>query len=151
MKLKKFLQRLSKNNVINTGEFDYFEEVLLESDFGPKLSAELLAKVREKRLKDSNKIKLFLREFLIGILTDTKMFFDSKKLNIMLFTGINGLGKTTSSAKIAGYLKDKYSMVFATEDTFRATALEQLLYHGNQLNIPVICKERNVDSASVGL
>jgi fused signal recognition particle receptor len=69
---------------------------------------------------------------------------------IILFVGVNGTGKTTTVAKIAGRLRDAgVSVVIAAGDTFRAGAIEQLLVHGERLGIRVIRQQEGSDPAAV--
>jgi len=70
---------------------------------------------------------------------------------VILFSGINGSGKTTTIAKVGNYLqKHKLSVCFAAADTFRAAAIQQLEEHGEKLSVPVIKKDYGSDPASVG-
>lgn len=70
---------------------------------------------------------------------------------VILFSGINGSGKTTTIAKIAHHLKqNKLSVCLAAADTFRAAAIQQLEEHGQNLKIPVIKKDYGADPAAVG-
>lgn len=69
---------------------------------------------------------------------------------IVLFVGVNGTGKTTTVAKIAGQLRDQgLGVVIAAGDTFRAGAIEQLLVHGERLGIRVIRQQEGSDPAAV--
>jgi fused signal recognition particle receptor len=69
---------------------------------------------------------------------------------IILFVGVNGTGKTTTVAKIAGRLRDqKLGVVIAAGDTFRAGAIEQLLVHGERLGIKVVRQQEGSDPAAV--
>jgi fused signal recognition particle receptor len=69
---------------------------------------------------------------------------------IVLFVGVNGTGKTTTVAKLAGWLRDRgFSVVIAAGDTFRAGAIEQLLVHGERLGIRVIRQQEGSDPAAV--
>jgi fused signal recognition particle receptor len=69
---------------------------------------------------------------------------------IILFVGVNGTGKTTTIAKIAGWLaQQKLSSVIAASDTFRAGAIEQLLVHGERLGIRVVRQQEGSDPAAV--
>jgi len=69
----------------------------------------------------------------------------------LLFIGVNGVGKTTTIAKIAYMFKRAgLSVLLACSDTFRAGAMEQLSYHAKSLNLPIISKEYGSDPASVG-
>ena len=70
---------------------------------------------------------------------------------IILFSGINGSGKTTTIAKVAHYLQqNKLSVCLAAADTFRAAAIQQLEEHGKALEVPVIKKDYGSDPAAVG-
>jgi fused signal recognition particle receptor len=74
----------------------------------------------------------------------------SPKPYIVLFVGVNGTGKTTTVAKLAGWLRDRgMSVVIAAGDTFRAGAIEQLLVHGERLGIRVIRQQEGSDPAAV--
>jgi fused signal recognition particle receptor len=69
---------------------------------------------------------------------------------IVLFVGVNGTGKTTTVAKMAGWLRDQgVGVVIAAGDTFRAGAIEQLLVHGERLGIRVIRQQEGSDPAAV--
>ena len=74
----------------------------------------------------------------------------SPKPYVVMFVGVNGTGKTTTVAKIAGWLRDqKLGVVIAAGDTFRAGAIEQLLVHGERLGIRVIRQQEGSDPAAV--
>ncbi|HTT35364.1 MAG TPA: signal recognition particle-docking protein FtsY [Thermoplasmata archaeon] len=74
----------------------------------------------------------------------------SPKPYIVLFVGVNGTGKTTTVAKIAGWLRDQgLGVVIAAGDTFRAGAIEQLLVHGERLGIRVVRQQEGSDPAAV--
>ena len=71
-------------------------------------------------------------------------------LNTILLVGVNGTGKTTTTAKIANFLKGKdLQITLAAADTFRAAATEQLQTWGERLNIPVVAGKANSDPAAV--
>ena len=112
---------------------------------------------------DKNQIEKFIKQNLIGTISS---LFDaagkidlfakivSKKTTnepfIILFVGINGTGKTTTLAKIAYLLKqNKFSIVIAAADTFRAGAIEQLTEHANRLNIKTVAQNYGADPAAV--
>jgi len=69
---------------------------------------------------------------------------------IILFVGVNGTGKTTTLAKLAGWLrKNTFSVVIAASDTFRAGAIEQLLVHGERIGVRVVRQQEGSDPAAV--
>jgi fused signal recognition particle receptor len=99
-----------------------------------------------------------LKESIESILIDPPNFLNEikesleiKKPFVILFSGINGSGKTTTIAKVANLLqKNKLSVCLAAADTFRAAAIQQLEEHANRLKVPLIKKDYGSDPASVG-
>ena len=74
----------------------------------------------------------------------------SPKPYVILFVGVNGTGKTTTVAKLAGWLRDQgFKSVIAAGDTFRAGAIEQLLVHGERLGLRVVRQQEGSDPAAV--
>ena len=74
----------------------------------------------------------------------------AEKPYVILFVGVNGTGKTTSIAKLAGWLRGRgLSSVIAASDTFRAGAIEQLLVHGERLGVKVVRQQEGSDPAAV--
>ncbi len=100
----------------------------------------------------SKELKKSIEAILINPPNFTKEIKESEsKPFVILFSGINGSGKTTTIAKIAYYLqKQKFSVCIAAADTFRAAAIQQIEIHGEKLKIPVIKKDYGSDPASVG-
>ncbi|MDK2795406.1 MAG: fused signal recognition particle receptor [Archaeoglobaceae archaeon] len=141
------------------------EIALLESDVAFEVVAEIKEKLKERVAGRRKKIgeSLYkiveeeLKAILIEILSKNKFDFDEfiskklkekKPLNI-IFVGVNGTGKTTTIAKIAKRLMDKYSVVIAAGDTFRAGAIEQLEEHAKRLGIRVIKHNPGSDPTAV--
>lgn len=112
---------------------------------------ELLKKEIEGEIQDT--FKEIIERILIepfDLIEKIKNREDKSKPYVVLFSGINGTGKTTTIAKIAQQLKENnLTCVLAAADTFRAASIEQLKKHGERLEIPVIAKEYNSDPASV--
>lgn len=79
------------------------------------------------------------------------MELENEKLNVFLVLGVNGVGKTTTIAKLASYYKKKYSVesVLAAGDTFRAAAIDQLVFHGEKLGMKVIKQKPGADPGAV--
>ncbi len=99
-------------------------------------------------------MKKSLEEILDQKWIDVEDVIKSRNANgepaLILFVGFNGVGKTTTLAKIGNMLKKKgYKVVFAAGDTFRAASIEQINYHGETLGIPVIKHDYGADSAAV--
>lgn len=130
------------------------EEVLIAADVGVDASEEIIDalrnKIKEERIKDPEDAK----KALMGILCD--MIGDGGTLNlentpaVVLVIGVNGVGKTTSIAKIAKRLKDSgKSVVLAAADTFRAAAIDQLEEWADRVGVPIIKHTEGSDPAAV--
>ncbi len=139
---------------------------LLDSDVAMEVIDSIKSDLKEKLIGskvDKNEIEKFVKDSLISSISalfDATGEFDLfKKINekksqgqpfLILFVGINGVGKTTSLAKVAHMLKEaKYSIVIAAADTFRAGAIEQLREHANRLNLKLVAQNYNSDPAAV--
>ncbi|VVC06236.1 Signal recognition particle receptor FtsY [uncultured archaeon] len=86
----------------------------------------------------------------IDILSNIQTKKEKNEPYIILFMGINGTGKTTTIAKFANLLREnKFSIVIAAADTYRAGAIEQIVEHGRRLNIKVIAQNYGSDPAAV--
>ena len=111
--------------------------VRLSADVGDAIRARLEQSVREMLAKP-------------GLdLVATARAHEPKPYTV-LFVGVNGTGKTTTIAKLAGRLRDaKLGVVIAASDTFRAGAIEQLLVHGERLGIKVVRQQEGSDPAAV--
>ena len=117
----------------------------------------LAEKLIGKTLKEINlsgELKNSIESILINppnFLKEINGSLEEKQPFIILFSGINGSGKTTTIAKIANYLqKNKLSVCLAAADTFRAAAIQQLEEHANKLKVSIIKKDYGSDPASVG-
>lgn len=160
---KNFSSRLdelsNRYKSVNQDYFDELEEILIESDVGVSLSLKIIEEV----LDESKNQKITDPKLINEILVD-KMFmgyankgdiqneirFQENGPTVLLVIGVNGVGKTTTIAKLAYRYKQKNKKVMlAAADTFRAGAVEQIQEWGNRLEIPVIKGNTNQDPASV--
>lgn len=160
---KNFSSRLdelsNRYKSVNQDYFDELEEILIESDVGVSLSLKIIEEV----LDESKNQKITDPKIINEILVD-KMFmgyankgdiqneirFQENGTTVLLVIGVNGVGKTTTIAKLAYRYKQKNKKVMlAAADTFRAGAVEQIQEWGNRLEIPVIKGNTNQDPASV--
>jgi len=143
---------------------DDLEIVLLQSDVAlpivEKIRKDLRKRLEGRRLKWGTDLEEAVRRCLeenvrtILALPRPDLVAAAKakatKPYIILFVGVNGTGKTTTVAKIAGYLRDQHlGVVIAAGDTFRAGAIEQLLVHGERLGIRVVRQQEGSDPAAV--
>lgn len=141
---------------ISSASLMEFEEILLLSDFGVKTTHNIIDKLKSYKFtkdSDAKEYNAALKTILVDILLSAYKPFQLKntKLNIILFCGVNGNGKTTSIGKLAFLLKNQYNkkVAIAACDTFRAAAPEQLEFWSNKAGAIIIKGVENQDPASV--
>ena len=154
------LSKLSKKyKKVNQEYFEELEEILIESDVGVNLSfrviEEVLEKSKKQKITDSSEINELLIETLFqGYMDKGEVINDVQFENgiptVMLVVGVNGVGKTTTIAKLANrYLKMGKKVLLVAADTFRAGAVEQLQIWADRLGITLVKGPLNSDPASV--
>ena len=138
--------------------FEDLEELLITSDVGVQVASSLTEELRyEARLENAKK-PAALRQLIIEKLVDIyekdgrfneKINFQ-KGLTVMLFVGVNGVGKTTSIGKLAyKYKQEGKKVMLVAADTFRAGAVAQLAEWGRRVDVPVVTGPEKSDPASV--
>jgi len=126
------------------------EETLISGDIGPKITGEIIEKLKSKNIGNIEDAISFLKSELKIIINDEDFIVNKNNLNIILVLGVNGVGKTTSIAKLANfYANTGYKVMLAAGDTFRAAATEQLTKWAERLNIPIVKQHEGADPASV--
>jgi len=144
------LRKLFSGRKIDEKALEELEEILLKADVGPKIAYELIEILRNKMPKDTEDAISLLKNAIDNMLIEKNLKIKKGELNILLVLGVNGVGKTTTIAKLANlYLKKGYKVLLAAGDTFRAAAIEQLTKWANRLDIPVIKQKENSDPSSV--
>lgn len=155
------LDELSKRYAkINPEYFEELEEILIESDVGVELSIrlceELLDKASKESVSDPKTInEMLVDEMFVGYATkgdsiENEIRFQKEGPTVLLVCGVNGVGKTTSIAKLAyRYLHQGKSVLLVAGDTFRAGAVEQLKVWADRLGCPIIAGKPDGDPASV--
>jgi fused signal recognition particle receptor len=146
----------SKKNIDRT-VLSQFEDLLISADVGIETAAELkkeFEKLRvNKSLIDSQEIINILAEKIASVLKPYEkdlLSLDSNKPTIIIVSGVNGVGKTTTIGKLGKFYKDnKKSVIFGAADTFRAAAIEQLELWSNKINVNIIKSDTGSDPASV--
>ena len=134
-----------------------FEDLLISADVGTETAAELKKEFEklkvDKDLTDPKEIINILAEKIASILIPYEkdlLTLASSKPTIMIVSGVNGVGKTTTIGKLGKFYKDKKkSIVFGAADTFRAAAIEQLELWSNKINVNIIKSDTGSDPASV--
>ncbi|WP_280586304.1 signal recognition particle-docking protein FtsY [Halorubrum sp. Boch-26] len=139
------------------------EMALLESDVEMSVAEQILDTVREKMLGESRKqvettgelVESALHDALLDVIAVGQFDFEERiaeadKPVTIVFTGVNGVGKTTSIAKLSEWLADRgYSSVLANGDTYRAGANEQIAEHADRLGRELISHDQGGDPAAV--
>ncbi len=135
--------------------FEAIEDLLIEADLGYKtasfLTAELRVIARSQKLKSKQELFVALKDMLRPLIRIKPLEYHPDSLNLYLFLGVNGVGKTTSLAKLAFWLgtQGRGPVVLAAGDTFRAAAAEQLQLHGQRQNLRVVAQKHGADPGAV--
>ena len=155
------LDNLSKRySDVDEDYFEELEQILIEADVGVELSIrlieELLDKAKEEGVKDPKKInEMMIDEMFVSYATsgqaiENEIHFAAEGPTVLLVVGVNGVGKTTSIAKLAArYQKMGKKVMLVAGDTFRAGAVEQLKVWAERLKCPIVTGAENGDPASV--
>ena len=142
---------------IDDKTLDQIEEYLIQSDVGLGAAEEIKKIIAQEKIDPKkntmNEVNLILKNYIINLMKplENKNFFDKKdKLNAVLISGVNGVGKTTSIGKIGKILKSNGNKVmFSACDTFRAAAIEQLENWANKIDVQITKSTQGSDPASV--
>jgi len=135
--------------------FEELEEVLIMSDVGYETSSEIIERLRQKtredKITEAGDIQAALQEIIGDILTeDAEEFEITTSPAVILVIGVNGVGKTTTIAKLAHMYKEQGKKVMlAAGDTFRAAAIDQLQIWADRVGVDIIKQQEGSDPASV--
>ncbi|WP_216828016.1 signal recognition particle-docking protein FtsY [Alkalihalobacterium elongatum] len=138
--------------------FEELEELLISSDVGVATVMELIDdlkdEVRLRNIKDTSEIQPVISEKLAELLQkdeeDVSLNIQEGAMTVILFVGVNGVGKTTTIGKMAHMFKEQgKSVLLAAGDTFRAGAIEQLEVWGERVGVDVIKQQAGSDPAAV--
>ena len=149
MSLFKRLFNAIKSGSVSDKEWEEIRVSLIESDLGVKLTDELITMAKTTKPEDAKEaIMAEVKKWLSK--DDRSIKFTPGRTNTILVVGVNGTGKTTSTAKLAFHLKsEKKTILLAAADTFRAAAVEQLQTWAVRIGVEVVHGESNADPASV--
>ena len=151
------LKNIFSTKKIDAEILDEFEELLISSDVGTEVAKELKKDFEtfkiDKKLDDHKEIlKLLADKLAIDLQKyekDLSMMGNAKSA-VIVVSGVNGVGKTTSIGKLGKYFKNNNrSVVFGAADTFRAAAIDQLQVWAARIKVDIIKSEINSDPASV--
>src|SRR5436309_512257 len=130
---KKIDQLITGRGRVDDALFDELEELLIQSDVSVhttlRIVEELRAAAASRKLATAEDVKRYLREQLADILRspESALLWSAAPPTVYLMVGVNGTGKTTTSAKVANHFKQQgRKVLLAAADTFRAAAIDQL-------------------------
>jgi fused signal recognition particle receptor len=152
---------LTGRTVVDPSFLEDLEEVLFTSDIGVETTEQLINELKErldrKSLERPEQVKTMLQEEMVSLLRVSQepslvgpQDTVSQGLEVIMFIGVNGVGKTTTIAKMAHHLQGQgHTVMLAAADTFRAAAIEQLQIWGTRVGAEVIKQNRGADPAAV--
>ena len=146
---KNLIQRFSGKEI----DWEELEETLIQSDLGVPATLQIIEELQQRKDRaTAHDIVQVTRSHI-----EQTLPFGNPRLRplpnrpkVILMVGVNGTGKTTSTAKLANLLKqDRHSVMLAAADTFRAATIEQLQIWADRLQVPVVTSEYNADPAAL--
>lgn len=144
-----------KKNSLGDEDYEDLADLLVEGDLGAAFAFEVVDvlkyRCRKEKISDIDGARKALQEILAAYAPERKLALDPSALNVVLLLGVNGVGKTTSCAKLANWARDRgmKEVILAAGDTFRAAAVNQLKIHGQRLGLRVVAQHQGADSAAV--
>lgn len=161
---KSFLDKLSHavvgKSTIDDDVLDSLEETLLTSDVGVDTTLEIINRIKTRVARDKyvgiKELNRLLGEEIADMLSqkvdgsEVEDIKNSQYPYVILVVGVNGVGKTTTIAKLANlFKKSGLKVMLGAADTFRAAAIEQLQFWGDKVGVPVVKQQMGSDPASV--
>ena len=133
------------------------EDFLIQSDVGVQAASEIKDIIAQEKIDPKkniiNEVNDILKKYIITLMQplENKSFFEKKdKLNAIIVSGVNGVGKTTTIGKVGKILKsNENKIMLAACDTFRAAAIEQLENWANKIGVEITKSDQGSDAASV--
>ena len=151
----KFFDTLLQTFSVKPIDWDELEAMMIRADLGVPMTMRIMDKLKEQEAWSMTGIKNVIqvaRKEIGAILPRERTELQPlpEKPRVILVVGVNGTGKTTSTAKLAHYLKQKkHSVLLAAADTFRAAAIEQLGIWADRLGVEMIRGQYNADPAAL--
>ena len=149
MSLFKRLLNAVKAGSVSQDQWDEIRSALITADLGIKLAEQVIEQAKSTKPEDAKQV---IKEQLLQWLSkrDRKLTLTPNAVSTILIVGVNGTGKTTTTAKLANLIKKEGNKVLlAAADTFRAAAVDQLQTWANRIDIEVVTGAANGDPASV--
>jgi fused signal recognition particle receptor len=137
--------------------WDELEELLILADVGVSTTTKLISRVKERvdreKISEAWQARDALKDEIVSLLAvheEASAVSPNGKLGVILVVGVNGVGKTTSIAKLAHGLKaEGKRVIMAAGDTFRAAAIDQIKIWGDRIDVPVVAHKPGGDPAAV--
>jgi len=150
----KGIETVFTHKKLDESVLDAFEDLLIQADMGVKVAAQLRDTLKKQRMHQEvsdSEIKVWLAAEIAKILTPVALpLVINHKPQVILMIGCNGVGKTTTIAKLSQqWVSEGKQVLWAAGDTFRAAAVEQLQVWGERLNIAVCTTKPNGDAAGL--
>jgi len=144
----RFVAKVRGTSTASALDWEDLREELLAADFGPSLTERVIAEGQQIKGDDA---QASLRKILTGYMsTKERGIAQSATTTVILVVGVNGVGKTTSVAKLAHHLQESgKSVMLGAADTFRAAAVDQLCTWGTRVGVAVITGKAESEPASV--
>ncbi|HHU35219.1 MAG TPA: signal recognition particle-docking protein FtsY [Bacteroidetes bacterium] len=156
----KLSRALIGKSTVDDEVLDNLEEVLISSDVGVDTTLKIIGRIEERVSKEkylsTNELNVILKEEIMGLLSDSSVDPDSfsadlpSKPYVIMVVGVNGVGKTTTIAKLAHQYKNGGKKVLlGAADTFRAAAIDQLQIWADRTGVEIVKQKMGSDPASV--
>ncbi|MBR5221089.1 MAG: signal recognition particle receptor subunit alpha, partial [Clostridia bacterium] len=151
---KQVTSLFSRYTVIDDDLYEELEEILITSDVGVGTTEQILESlqeaVRRDKITEPEDARLALMKILAEMIGEGEPLNLSTSPAVVLVIGVNGVGKTTSIAKIANLLKkDGKKVILAAADTFRAAAIDQIAVWADRVGVELVRHDEGSDPASV--
>ena len=151
------LKEIILKKEIDDHTLNKIEDFLISSDVGVEAASDIKDIISQNKIDPSkdiiDEVNGLLKQYILSLMQplERKDFFNTRdKLNIILVSGVNGVGKTTSIGKIGKKFRENNSKVlFSACDTFRAAAIDQLEQWANKINVEIVKSDPGSDPASV--
>ena len=147
------MRQLFLKNKIGNEFYDELEEILISADVSVRTAEDVVEQVKEEAIGNKVKDEQYVTDLLKDILEDTLNEAELPAFEyptVIMFVGVNGVGKTTTIGKVANwFVKQKKSVTVAAADTFRAAAGDQLNIWADRAKVRIVKHEEGSDPAAV--
>lgn len=157
----KLTRTIAGKSTIDDEVLDNLEELLITSDVGVETTLKIIERIQNRVAKEkylgTAELNAILKDEIVALLqensienTDLISSINNTKPYVIMVVGVNGVGKTTTIAKLANQFKQEGKKVFlGAADTFRAAAIEQLCTWAERIDVPIVKQQMGADPASV--